>query len=80
MAEQEKKLFDEQRFQERIGVIIRNIRNVASTNCIGVDLSKLSDQILTTAIAPVLIAYDSELGDMWDQYLDAMAQKGICNG
>lgn len=68
-----RKLFDENRYNERITVSIQNLRNIISTHCIDGRLDKLSDSMIAMAIGPSLDAYDEELGAMFEQYRSSIA-------
>lgn len=62
-------MFDINRFQERVQVIVNNMRNTVNCKCIG-DANKLldSNELMQNCIAPSLEAYDQELGAMFEQY------------
>ena len=64
-------MFDEKRCHDRAAVAARNIRAVLGTHCVGVDLSKVTDGMLANCVLPALVAYDEELGAMWQQYKEA---------
>lgn len=67
-----RKLFDEDRYQERIAVSIQNLRNIINTHCVDGRLDNLSDSMIAMAIGPSLDAYDEELGAMFEQYRSAI--------